>query len=239
MNLKGVWQRLLGLCFPRLCPLCGQSLLDAETALCIPCQWNLPLTGSWTGDRNEISEQLWGRFPFRSAAALLYFERESASRRLIHQLKYAARRDLARSLGELLGRELAASPCFEGVELLLPVPLHWSRRIGRGYNQAEEICRGMARVMNLPVETGALRRIRRTPTQTRRGGRLRRWENVQGAFRLRRPGRVEGRRMLLVDDVLTTGATLEAVAAAILVRLPEAQLDVATLAMVRPPTASK
>lgn len=194
----------------------------------------MPLTDYWMAEDNPAATMLRKRIPdLHHASALLYFRHESGYRAMIHSLKYSGRRDIAVALGEMFGRELRESPFYDGTDVLVPVPLHWSKRMQRGYNQAEEICAGLSRSMGIPYDFRALKRIRRTRTQALHRDPDARRRNVEGAFRLRCPDRLRGRHILLVDDVLTTGATITACAEAIRTALPEAGISVATLAVVR------
>lgn len=194
----------------------------------------MPLTDYWMAEDNPATTMLRKHIPaLLHASALLYFRHESGYRAMIHSLKYSGRRDIAVALGETFGRELRESPLYDSVDLLVPVPLHWSKRIRRGYNQAEEICTGLSRSMDIPHDFHSLKRIRRTRTQALHRDTDARRRNVEGAFRLRRPERLHGKHILLVDDVLTTGATITACAEAILSELPDARISVATLAAVR------
>lgn len=194
----------------------------------------MPLTDYWMAEENPATIMLRKHIPtLHHASALLYFRHESGYRAMIHSLKYSGRRDIAEALGEAFGRELRESPLYDSVDLLIPVPLHWSKRMQRGYNQAEEICTGLGRSMGIPYDFHSLKRIRRTRAQALHRDTDARRRNVEGAFRLRRPERLQGKHILLVDDVLTTGATITACAEAILSELPDARISVATLAAVR------
>lgn len=194
----------------------------------------MPLTDYWMAEENPATIMLRKHIPtLHHASALLYFRHESGYRAMIHSLKYSGRRDIAEALGEAFGRELRESPLYDGVDLLVPVPLHWSKRMRRGYNQAEEICTGLGRSMGIPYDFHSLKRIRRTRAQALHRDTDARRRNVEGAFHLRRPERLQGKHILLVDDVLTTGATITACAEAILSELPDARISVATLAAVR------
>lgn len=223
------------LLYPRICPACGDKLPRGEHTLCLKCWWDMPLTRYWLQPENYAVDLFAGRFPFEHASSLFFFRSRSRYRELIHHMKYGGRRDVARALGEMYGHELAGSPIYQGYELLIPIPLHWTKRIKRGYNQAEDICIGLRDGMNnnIKCEFNALKRIRATRTQAMQHGHKARWENVGGAFELRNPERLRGRKIILVDDVLTTGATIESAALAIIKQLPDAQISIVTLAMVR------
>lgn len=228
---------LVGLLYPELCPVCGRRLAFGERVICVRCRWEIPLTDFTTEAQNPVFIGLSGEIPeLRRAAALFFFHHDSRYRTAIHQLKYNGRRDVAQALGEWFGRELRESGLYDDVTLLVPVPLHWSKRIKRGYNQSEEICRGMARSLGVACDFGSLCRRRRTRSQARHTSHQARRRNVEGAFSVRRRAveRLRGAHILLVDDVLTTGATIKACAAAIRAALPETPtLSVAALSVIR------
>lgn len=203
--------------FPRRCIVCGK-FLDAEAEdLCGNCLEDLPLTYQWDIVQNVAFERLARRFDVEAAASLFFFGAESDYRKILYGIKYGGRRHLARQMGRLLGTYLADSRAFSRCQAVVPVPLHPLRRWRRGYNQAEDIARGVAEAFGLPLETALLRRRRYTKTQTRLRGTAK-TKNVQGAFRLnpRRAAELQSagiRHLLLIDDVLTSGATLAACAA--------------------------
>jgi ComF family protein len=156
-----------------------------------------------------VSRTFWGRARIESGAAMYYFNKGNRVQLLIHQLKYKDRKDIGVILGEKYGVYLKNSPFFNTVELILPVPLHKKKRMQRGYNQSEEFAKGLGRTMNLPVDPYALYRNKATETQTRKS-RFRRWQNVAEMFSVTNPSILQNKHVLLVDDVITTGATLEA-----------------------------
>lgn len=230
-----VWQWLRGfaeLIYPKLCAVCGGALVEGEKTMCTTCRWDMPLTDYWVMPDNYVCELLAGRVDYRHASALMFFSKGSDYQAMIHRMKYANRRDIAVAMGEVYGHFLASSPLYKDVEVLVPVPLHWTKRISRGYNQAELLCDGMARSMGISVQTKALRRVRRTQTQARKRDKQERWHNVDGAFCVVRPELLQGKGVMLVDDVLTTGATTEAASRA-LSASPISGLWVGALAVVR------
>lgn len=219
--------------FPERCAVCGGALEQGEETICTSCRWDMPLTDYWSAHENFVVERLAGRVPFEQASALMFFRRDSDYRRLIHRMKYGARRDVAVVLGEIYGRYLAQSELYRDVEIIVPVPLHFTKLIKRGYNQSEFFARGIARSMGVAVEAKAVRRVRRTQTQARLKGSAERVRNVQGAFVVIRADRLSGRVVLVVDDVLTTGATIEATALAIIEACPDVRLSLGAIAIVR------
>lgn len=229
------WGRqLVDWLYPAVCPVCGQALAKGERTVCLACRWDMPLTDYWFEEENPVRNMLRTRIPtLRQASALFYFRHESGYRTMIHALKYSGRRDIAVALGEMFGRALRESPLYADVDLLVPVPLHWTKRLRRGYNQAEEICVGLSRSLGIAYDFQSLKRIRRTRTQALHRDADARRLNVEGAFRLRRSERFRDRHILLVDDVLTTGATITACAEAIRRVVPDARISVVTLATVR------
>lgn len=203
--------------FPRKCLVCGQFLTEEEADVCTGCLEELPLTYQWCIVQNAAFERLARRFDVEAAASLFFFGSESDYRHILYGIKYGGRRALGVRMGALLGRQLATNWEFARCQAVVPVPLHPLRRWKRGYNQAEEIARGLAAAMGLPLETKLLLRHRRTKTQTKLSGAAK-TKNVSGAFRLNthRANELQAagvRHILLVDDTLTTGSTLAACAA--------------------------
>lgn len=187
----------------------------------------MPQTAFHEEPENEFTERFWGRVPIESGAALYYFVKGGRVQHLIHQLKYHGKREVGRALGRYYGRQLAGSLYFKEVELIVPVPLHPKKLHRRGYNQSALFASGLAEGMERSWGDGILRRRSFTSTQTRKS-RMERLENVLNAFELHRPEAVAGRHVLLVDDVLTTGATLEACALRLL-EAPGVKVSMATI----------
>ena len=175
---------------------------------------------------NAAERLLMGRIRLEAATAIYHFKSDNTVRRMVHSMKFAGNTELCFMMGRQMGLELLRSSRFDAVDVLLPVPLHWMRRLKRGYNQSELLCRGIAEVMPREVNTTAMVRHRYTHKQSQQKGLLRA-ENVAGAFRVRRPDELAGKHVLLVDDVLTTGATLCACADA-LASVPGIRISVAT-----------
>lgn len=197
--------------------------------MCLGCALELPLTGFHHATDNEATARLAGRFPFERATAHLHFTEESLSQHLIHLLKYGRRAGIGTALGNAFGAALNEEGWMHDVHLILPVPLHPKKEAARGFNQSALLAEGMSNATGIPFDARALRRIRHTESQTRKT-RAERIENVAGAFAVRHPRKLEGKHILLVDDVLTTGATVEACAQAILA-VPGTRVSVATLAI--------
>lgn len=202
-------------------------MLKNEDILCIPCIHDLPRLRFRDFRDNTVSRIFWGRIRLEYAASCFHFQKGSRYQRLIHELKYGNRIDIGIKIGNIMGAEFENSP-FATADMILPVPLHPRRLRQRGYNQCDYIGRGLAGKLGLPFEGRLLTRIRQSPAQTGRS-RLQRWDNVEGIFGINDPAALVGRHILLVDDVLTTGATLEACAAAIL-RLEDTRISILTAA---------
>jgi len=203
------WEDLFRLFFPHLCLVCGKRLALHQKVLCLECEHRLP--GKPRGDprTSMLSQTFWGRVPVEMCTALFRFEKGSAYQQLLHELKYRNNRHCGLYLGRLLGYELRHST-FSACDLIIPVPIHPRRLRKRGYNQSEIIGRGIAEITGIPLVTNVLRRSVHHTSQTSRG-RLERFDNIRDNFSIHPSApNCNGLKILLVDDVLTTGATLEA-----------------------------
>ena len=200
---------LLMFFFPVNCLVCGKRLDSTGGVLCLACEYKMPRTNYSNHTDNSISKLFWGRSPVEMGTSLFRFEKGSSYQTLLHDLKYRGNRKVGLYLGNLLGHELEHTG-FSACDLLVPVPLHQKRFRERGYNQSEIIARGVSRVTGIPMETKLLRRSGHQKSQTSMG-RYERFENVSDKFQLvRHPLDINGKKILLIDDVITTGATLEA-----------------------------
>ncbi len=219
----------VGLIFPRLCPACREPLARGEAHLCTGCRAELPYTDfhRLPPGANPLGRRFWGKLPVRHALSYLQFVRHGRVQHLLHGLKYRGQRGVGTALGRLYGAELQAAGFAADFDLVVPVPLHPRKLARRGYNQAEVFAEGLAASLALPWAP-ALRRTAHTATQTRKN-RAQRWENVATVFEAADVAAVAGRRILLVDDVLTTGATLEACGAALLAA-GALEISIATIA---------
>jgi ComF family protein len=213
--LYDLWDDFISLIFPRLCPGCGNHLLRNEKLICTECYISIPRTNFHLKADNPVARLFWGRCQIERAAAFSFYNRDSRMRKLIHQLKYKGAKDIGFELGRIYANSLKSSGFLDGVDLIIPVPLHPAKKRKRGFNQSEIISRGISDVTGIPLNTVSLLRKNISDTQTRKS-RYSRWTNVEGIFRVEEQAGIEGCHILLVDDVITTGSTLEACADEIL-----------------------
>lgn len=226
IQLKEIKDSFLHLLFPHVCAGCGSDILNEESVLCMRCMDAMPETNFEIHANNPVEKIFWGRLPLVGATAQFYFTKESLMQHLMHQFKYKRNKELGLQLGRIMGEKIKASARFE-VDALVPLPLFPAKEKRRGYNQATLLCEGMAETMNIPVLDKAIIRPQHTETQTKKG-RIERWKNMEGKFILSDPGALRNKHVLLVDDVITTGATLEACGNELL-KAGGVQLSVATL----------
>jgi ComF family protein len=224
----GLLSDLLWLVYPEVCAACGRALNSGDTCICIWCRTHLPSTEFHNEDENPVAKHFWGKVKIESSAAAYYFAKGEKVQRLIHDLKYQGRKDIGVFLGNLYGVTLRQSEKFSKAELIIPVPLHIRKQRTRGYNQSEYIAEGLSKTMQIPFNAKALKRIVHTTSQTKKG-RYERFENVDRVFKVVQPEIVQGRHVLLVDDVITTGSTLTA-CAEVLLELPGTKVSIATIA---------
>ena len=200
-----------------------------EKAVCMHCLAHLPRLKMHDECDNAVDKLFWGRIELEAATAFLSMPRNGISHRLIHRLKYHGDQEVGERLGALFAHELLESKRMKGIDVILPVPLHPKKLHVRGYNQCDCIARGMAEILGVEVSLNNLTRTHFTASQTRRG-RISRWSNVKDVFWVREPEKLAGKRILLIDDVITTGATIEACAVP-LRKIQGVQLSVAALAV--------
>lgn len=226
-KLKDIKAAVLQLFFPHVCVGCGSDVLAQENTLCLRCITSLPETNYELHKANPVEKMFWGRLPLNTATAQFYFGKESLVQHLMHQFKYKGNRELGLQLGMIMGEQLKKSQRFEEVSALVPLPLFPVKERIRGYNQSAVLCQGIASVMNLPILDHVVSRPQHTETQTKKG-RIDRWKNVEGKFLLNHKESLTGQHILLIDDVITTGATLESCGNELL-QIENLKLSIATL----------
>ena len=226
--LKRLATDLFGLLFPELCNACGTHLYYGEKEICSKCLYQLPYTDFHLHPENAVAKQFWGRLPLQNATALLYFKKGGKVQNLMHGLKYKGKTEVGEKLGELLGEKLNQSNEFKNIDLIVPVPLHPKRERQRGYNQSEFIAKGLAKSLQVPHSTSHLLRTKVTQTQTKKS-RYTRYENMETVFSTANNIELIDQNILLVDDVVTTGATLEA-CGNVLLQAGVKQLNIAAVA---------
>ena len=228
ISVKEIRDSVLQLFFPHVCAGCGDDLLNKESLMCLHCLSSMPETNFHFHAGNPIEKIFWGRIPLVSATSQYYFTKESMMQSLMHQFKYKGNKELGIYLGRLMGEYLKQSNRFDkNIDGLIPLPLFPAKEKYRGYNQATILCEGIAESMDIPVFKDVIIRPQATETQTRKD-RVERWQNMERKFALALPQAICNKHILLVDDVVTTGATLEACGNEIL-QAENTRLSIATL----------
>lgn len=211
MTFRDWLHSILNLFYPRVCAACGESLLKDEETVCLKCRYLLPKTGYELNPDNPLAQTFYGRVKFHAVTACFFFAKSGKVQHLIHELKYKGNKEAGVFLGQQLGDTIKDAPLFQGIDYLIPVPLHPKREKQRGYNQSLMIAKGINEVTGIPIGDKYLIRAVNTATQTKKSAEER-YKNVKDIFEVRFPEELEGKHVLLIDDVLTTGATLESCA---------------------------
>jgi len=206
--LYDLWDDFISLLFPRLCYACGNHLMRNENLICTECFVLIPRTNYHIAEDNPVAQLFWGRCLIEKAAAFSYYNKGSRIRNLIHNMKYKGIREIGIELGRIYALSLKSSGFTKDIDLIIPVPLHLVKKRTRGFNQSEIISMGIADVTGLPVDTKSLVRTTVSETQTKRS-RYERWTNVEDIFHVIDPQTIMNKHVLLVDDVITTGSTIE------------------------------
>jgi ComF family protein len=228
--LQSYFQGFASLIFPRYCAACGQALYRNENILCMGCYAELPRTCFHHDRENEVAQLFWGRVPAENATAFMYFAKGSRFQQILHELKYNGQKQIGAAMGRMFGSELK-NTAFSTADMIIPVPLHPSKLKSRGYNQSELIAFGISEILHLPLETALISRAVDTRSQTHKS-RYERWENVRHIFQCKDPGAIKNKHVMLVDDVITTGATLEACASC-LVQIEGIKISLVSLAFAK------
>lgn len=202
--------RIVDFLQPRFCVICGSRLAVSEEVVCCKCNMLLPRTNQCSSALdNDMARLFWGRLHVAQCASFMHYQSHTPASRLFYQLKYHNQPEVGVVLGRMAASEYDAYGFFEGVDMIIPLPLSRKRERQRGYNQCLAIAYGIAQVKNIPIRTDVVKRVKNTETQTHKNP-IERLENVQDAFLLQKPEVVKGKHVLLVDDVVTTGASLVA-----------------------------
>lgn len=219
---------VMHLFYPHLCAGCGSDLLADNDMICYKCINTLPYTHFAKYPDNPVEKIFWGRVDFNVAMSEFYFIKDSIMQNLIHELKYRNNKALGIYLGQMMGKSIKESKRFDEIDAIIPIPLHRNKEKKRGYNQSMLLCSGISQVLQIPVIEKNVIRIKTTETQTKKH-RTARWENVKEKFNVKNPDDIAGKHLLLVDDVITTGATIDACTTTIL-KVPGVKISIAVLA---------
>lgn len=209
MTVTEILLDFMYLFFPNYCRGCEESLVKGEKIICTRCMMDLPKSNYHLEKENPFFHKFSGRIPVKFVMTLFKFVKRGKVQHLLHALKYKNQPEIGVQLGRVYAADLISENYKNQFDVIVPVPLHPSKKRKRGYNQSEEFGKGLSEILEIPCTEKFLRRVKATTTQTKKS-KLNRWENVSEVFEVREEKELKGKRVLLVDDVVTTGATLEA-----------------------------
>jgi len=228
MKMKYI-QNIFDLFYPKSCVCCSQNLLDQEQIICIGCSIDLPLVDNNDFKSNALTQILEGRVVVESGASFLYYRSAGKVKQLIHQLKYQNNQEIGTFLGNWFGTILSERNPFKLVDYIIPVPLHQKKQKKRGYNQLTNFGKSMSEILKIPFLTDVLIKVNASNTQTGKK-RLERLTNLETKFSLHNANIIQNKHLLLIDDVITTGATLEACSKELL-KAGNVKISIATIAL--------
>lgn len=194
--------------FPKYCPLCDSILEKTDGCFCVECFSTFPLTYNWHVTDNIVYKKIYNKAVIQYGASLMDFEKEGISQKIIHLIKYRGRKDIGVEMGRYFGAKLSESILFKNLDYIIPLPLHYKKERRRGYNQSYMIAKGIAEILNVELNNSALQRVKNNPSQTKLKNSQERADNVLGIFSVVDKEALEGKRVLIVDDVCTTGETI-------------------------------
>lgn len=230
MTIKTLTNSFLSLFYPEQCVVCKNILIEGEEFLCLHCLLDLPKTNHHLCSDNAASENLIGKVIFENASAYLFYSKGGMSQKIVSEIKYKGNRRFGRWIGAYLASDIRDSGFFDHIDLLVPIPLHRKKLRKRGFNQSEIISQGISEVTGIPVDKTNLYRSTANPTQTKKGS-FERWLNTKDIFEVKENSAFEGKHILLIDDVFTTGSTIEAAVGTINQECKNVGISILTLAL--------
>ena len=229
MKIKTLLANFASLVYPELCIICGEPLIENEKFFCYACFLKLPKTNYHLIPENQAIERFAGKVSLIKASSFFYYSKGGIAQKLIAEIKYKGNSNLGEWIGTYIAKDMISSDFFQGIDYLVPVPLHRSKEKKRGFNQAEIIAKGIAQITKIPLNKSNVFREKSNTSQTRKGV-FDRWKNTQNLFQAKDYELFKEKHILIIDDVLTTGSTIEALAQSLL-KSPEVKISILTLAI--------
>ena len=230
-SIKDIFNSFLDILFPRICPVCNNVLLSHEKHICTKCHIDIPRTRYHMQDFNAMEQLFAGKTPIEKAVGYFFYEKGNPYSNILHDIKYRNKPQLGQHVAKLFAQELISQDIFKDIDCIIPVPLHHRKKTQRGYNQSEYIAKGFSEVFDIPVYNDIIVAHKSHESQTNKGI-YERWLNTQNIFSAHDTQAIENKHVLIVDDVVTTGATLLS-AALTIASVPGIKISLATLGVAR------